>query len=146
MTKKRVSKVNNKVLEKVRKSKEAKKVKVSNKDTKIEQKSKLKKLSFAKVKDKKMYELNNKLAKSYIEYINKLNKNELFNLLELHEFDIDFWKVYIKDKQIDNKEKLCNLVISLCKYLYFENDTFLKQLKNKNKDKDNKDNNKVKVK
>lgn len=112
----------------------AKKVKASkvlkNKSTKAEQSKKLKR-TFAKVKDKTLYQMSMKLSKDYGEYINTLSNKDLYNILKLHKFDIEYWKSYIIEYKIDNKEKLSGMVSSLCKYLYFENKEFLKYLKSK---------------
>lgn len=114
-------------------AKKSKVSKVNKKDTKTEQKSKAKKCTFAKIKDKKLYQLNMKLAKEYALFIANKDTKDLYSILKLHKFDMEYWKIYILEYKIDNKDKLVALVTNLCKYLYFENKEFLKYIKSRDK-------------
>lgn len=131
MTKNQKTKINNTVKDGAKKVKASKVAKINNKKTTSEQKDKKLKRTYAKIKDKELHALSMKMSKQYGEYIKSLNNKDLYNLLKLHKFDMEFWKDYILEYKIDNKEKLIALVNSLCKYLYYENSTFLKYLKSK---------------
>lgn len=136
MTKK--TKLHNTVKVGAKKIKVSKVVKSNNKNTTSEQKDKKRKRTYARIKDKTLYQMSIKMSKEYETYIKNLNCKDLYNILKLHNFDIEFWKSYILEYRIDNKEKLANMISSLCKYLYYENSTFLEHLKSKEKQKDSK--------
>lgn len=124
------TKLHNTVKGGAKKVKASKVLKSNNKSTKSEQSKKLKR-TFAKVKNKTLYQMSMKLSKEYSDYINTLSNKDLYNILKLHKFDMEYWKSYIIEYKISNKEKLSGMVSSLCKYLYFENKEFLKYLKSK---------------